>query len=138
MYEAALRLVPIEHIKDAAGMLVRDATLRTMPTPGQWLEACEDAAAAAVEHVKQLPPALDDAPVHCEICRDTGWAWYYKADGSQCSCPPMGSHSDYFVRRCACRAGNPAYLRKHVPPKVPKYTSKRKPKEKAERWFDRD
>lgn len=140
VYQAALRDVPIDQISEAAGLLVRDATLRSMPTPGQWLEACEDVAATRVQQVKQLAAGVDaQDPVVCERCHDSGWAYYTKDGGDPMSCPPMGSHSDYVVRRCECRATNPRFIRKHVPPKVPKYTSKRKPREPKEKgWYDRD
>ena len=140
VYQAALRAVPADLISEAAGLLVRDATLRAMPTPGQWLAACEDAAAARAQAQLALPagPTPHEEP-YCDRCTDTGWA-YKNREGVEYEAPPAGgSGPEAVVYPCRCRDHNPRWLRKHRPPKVPKYTSKRKPREDAGRLeWDRD
>jgi hypothetical protein len=56
--------------------------------------------------------ALAAGEVWCQTCQDTGMAWASRATGRQESTPPAGSHADYVVRPCSCRAMNPLYRAK--------------------------
>ena len=56
--------------------------------------------------------ALSAGELHCRTCEDTGWQWVVKATGKALAAPPVGSHADYQVRPCACRAHNMIYQAK--------------------------